>query len=633
MAGERLLGDLVGRIRIDSKPGLDQADRDVRGATDRMGGHFRQLAGIAGAAFAGVQVVSFFKDSIAEAREAAEVGKITANTIKATGAAANVTADAVGNLAGRLSAKTGIDDEAIQKGSNLILTFKNIRNEAGKGNKVFDQATQAALDLSASGFGSIEGASVMLGKALNDPIKGISALGRAGVTFTDQQKAQIKAMQESGDMLGAQKIILQEINAQVGGNAAAAADPMKKLGVAVGNLKESLGTALLPIISSVATVLADKLPGAINKTMGVARQLFNIFARRDFVSGPFGEDSKIVDIAFKIRDALAAVIRVVSDIVGKFIEFAKNNPGPVLGALATIVGGVLVGALVALGGAIVAALSPFVLITAAVAALVGGIIYAWQNFETFRNIVTTVMTTVQGVISGALGLIQGAWRLFGDDIKTYVSGLWTIISGIFQGGVDIIKGIFDVFAGIFTGDWSRVWEGVKGIVSGAVGAIGGILSGLPGILRGLVGAFFSAAGALGGAILDGISSGLSKTASFVKDVAKGILNALINFTNDRIINGINEGLKISWDPPGPIGKITLDPPNIPRIPNFHMGGIVPGMPGEEVFAKLKAGERVSTEQQQAFDRMGGQIIIQPQTADLDEFALMRVLSRIERGLI
>ena len=32
----------------------------------------------------------------------------------------------------------------------------------------------------------------MLGKALNDPVKGITALGRAGVTFTDEQKKQIK---------------------------------------------------------------------------------------------------------------------------------------------------------------------------------------------------------------------------------------------------------------------------------------------------------------------------------------------------------------------------------------------------------------------------------------------------------
>ena len=185
---------------------------------------------------------------MAEARESEKVGKTTAQIIKATGGAAKVSAGQVGALAESLSEKAGVDDEVIQTGANMLLTFKNVRNEAGQGSAVFDRATAAAVDLSASGFGSVDSSAKMLGKALNDPLKGISALGKAGVTFTQQQKDQIKVLMESGDVLGAQKIILKEVESQVGGVAAASATMGEKVKVSWDNLKEQVGTALLPAL-------------------------------------------------------------------------------------------------------------------------------------------------------------------------------------------------------------------------------------------------------------------------------------------------------------------------------------------------------------------------------------------------
>ncbi|MES2155937.1 MAG: hypothetical protein V4510_12455, partial [bacterium] len=62
---------------------------------------------------------------------------------------------------------------------------------------------------------------IKVGKALNDPTKGLTALSRVGILFTDQQKKQIKALQKSGDLLGAQKIILKELGTEFGGSFAA----------------------------------------------------------------------------------------------------------------------------------------------------------------------------------------------------------------------------------------------------------------------------------------------------------------------------------------------------------------------------------------------------------------------------
>ncbi len=237
-----------------------KADQTGRSAGAKMGGGLgsgilgaaKSFMGPIAAAFSVAAVTDFLKDSVAEAQEARKIGALTVSTIKATGGAAKISAEQVGDLANAISRKTGIDDEAIQSGSNLLLTFKNVRNEVGAGNDIFNQATQAAVDLSAAGFGSVESSSKMLGKALNDPIQGISALSRAGVQFTDQQKDQIKTMVESGDVLGAQKLIMAELTSQVGGAAEAQATASDKLAVAWGNIKESLGEKLLPVLDRVA---------------------------------------------------------------------------------------------------------------------------------------------------------------------------------------------------------------------------------------------------------------------------------------------------------------------------------------------------------------------------------------------
>lgn len=239
--------------KIADKSGA-QAGKRFSGSMGKM---FAGLGGLFAGAMAGIGVKDLLADSIAEARESQKVGALTAAVIKSTGGAAKITAEQVGDLANALSRKTGIDDEAIQTGSNLLLTFKNVRNEAGKGNDVFNQATTAALDLSKAGFGSVESASKTMGKALNDPVKGITALGRAGVTFSEDQKKAIKEMVKTGDLLGAQKIILQEVNSQVGGAAEATATAGDKAKVTFDNLKESLGTALLPVIDDVSTKFVE----------------------------------------------------------------------------------------------------------------------------------------------------------------------------------------------------------------------------------------------------------------------------------------------------------------------------------------------------------------------------------------
>jgi hypothetical protein len=215
-------------------------------------------AGIATAAVSAAYALGRFgKAAVAEARDAARVGRLTEAVITSTGQAANVTADEVADLAQALSNKAGIDDEVIQSGENVLLTFTKVRNEVGEGNDVFDQATTLALELSVALGRDLNSSIIQVGKALNDPIKGITAMTRAGVSFTEQQKEQITTLVESGKTLEAQKLILGELGTEFAGAAEAGADPAQKLTVAWQTFEEEVGTALLPAIDGITHGLTE----------------------------------------------------------------------------------------------------------------------------------------------------------------------------------------------------------------------------------------------------------------------------------------------------------------------------------------------------------------------------------------
>jgi hypothetical protein len=196
------------------------------------------------------------------------------STLKSTGNAANITADGFFKYANELQSATGVGADQITQGAALLGTFKNIRNEVGKGNDIFNRTTVAAMDLSAKGFGSLESANKMLGKALNDPIKGITALSRAGVTFTEGQKKTIASLVASGKTLEAQKIILKEVESQVGGTSKAmgetTAGRLERGKRAFEELQKSLAKALLPAIEMFAGLLT-KVSGFLQKNEGVVK--------------------------------------------------------------------------------------------------------------------------------------------------------------------------------------------------------------------------------------------------------------------------------------------------------------------------------------------------------------------------
>jgi len=167
--------------------------------------------------------------------------------------------DRLVTLAEKTAKLVGVDQNLIKEGQALLLTFKSVSADADEVGGVFDRATKAAIDLAAAGFGSVTTNSIQLGKALEDPIKGLAALGKSGVTFTAEQKELIKTLVETGKVSEAQEIILKAVETQVGGTAEATANASDRMKVAFSQLQEDLGQRLLPVFEKFAKFFIDTL--------------------------------------------------------------------------------------------------------------------------------------------------------------------------------------------------------------------------------------------------------------------------------------------------------------------------------------------------------------------------------------
>jgi hypothetical protein len=365
MAKRRLEVDII----VDER-GASRAFGTIGRDVDTLGSRLR-TAGAVGARAFGTGLVAAtaaaaygIKKSVDASREAEKVARQTEAVIESTGGTANVTAGEVENLANKISLKAGVDDEAIQSGANLLLTFKNIRNEAGEGNRIFDQTVTVAADMAAALGKDLPAASLMIGKALNFPTEGMTRLTRAGVEFTDQQKAQVEALENSGNRMAAQKIILRELRTQFAGSAEAQSDAVDHLSVAAENAQESIGGIFMPVIEDASETLTRKF---IPRIQRAGDELAAIADRDDLdwgekfnLAGPvlereFGDvpeavgnfiDAAIPVIASRAGDMGVALFKGMlegfadSDLAGKAAigVMMAGTLGPLIGGLSGLLG-------------------------------------------------------------------------------------------------------------------------------------------------------------------------------------------------------------------------------------------------------------------------------------------------------
>lgn len=403
-----VLGFLKYILGFDSlafQEGVGDAEKRLKAAQKSMaktGEKFRSI-GASMSVFVTGPLVAMAAKAVQGAKDqAAAVAQVDA-AIASMGNSAGISSGELAKFADQLELKSLFDaDEILKKSTANLLTFGNV---AGAN---FKLAQQAAVDLATRMGGDLQGATLMVGKALNDPIKGLTALSRAGIQFTAQQKEQIKAMQEGGNIAGAQAIMLAELNNQFGGagEAAAKAEPMREVMVKLGQAGDAIGEKLLPIIP----VLAET----------VGRLL-------DAFTGLSPETQKWVLIIGAAAAALGPVIIGIGSLVSGF-GLILPVLTPVIAAIGTLASVIMTGVIPAIGSMLVA-LSPILLPIAAVTAAVAGVYLAWKNWDTIAPILQRLYSSVKKWLVDAL------------------AGVWKSITGSIQMVADKFKWLWDVVVG------------------------------------------------------------------------------------------------------------------------------------------------------------------------------------------
>lgn len=250
----------LAKVRASAK----SAEKDLSGFDDaltNLGSEFKGLLG-------GLGVVAVLGKIVTETRDAEFQAAQLNSALKSTRGIAGLSAEALNEHAQALARISTFDDDAITGAQALLLTFTKIRGP------IFQDATQAILNVAQAMGTDLRSATIQVGKALNDPVLGLTALSRAGIQFSEDQKTAITALVETNRVAEAQRVILAELETQFGGSAAAARDTfggaLQGLINDLGNLMTLSGggaTGAATVINNLAAAIRG-LDSALRTTLG-----------------------------------------------------------------------------------------------------------------------------------------------------------------------------------------------------------------------------------------------------------------------------------------------------------------------------------------------------------------------------
>ncbi len=456
--------------------GLDGAQRTLNRFNRDMQKLSAKFTGIGQTLTLGltVPIAAFGVASVQAAQQSADAFAQVEASLKSMGNASGKTAAELQVAAKAIQDIAAIDDDDIlRKVTANLLTFSKVSGAT------FDRAQVAIVDLSVKLGKDLQEATIMVGKALQNPIRGVNALRKAGVELDDSQVALVKSLVAAGDTAGAQAVILAELERQYKGSAKAAADanPYAKLRQAFDDLSEAIGEKLLPVITPVIVKLTALLDG-------------------------FSKLSPAMQNFILIGGLIAAAIGPVLIGVGMLIS--------AVGTIAGLMAGPAVAGLVAF-------LVPFAPIIAAVAALVA-------VFFLFRKQIMPVLEEWGATVAEVLGpkitpLIDAAKSLF--------ASLGAALVGLFGKGGSL-EGPLQFFLDIAT----RVFNGVVSVVGTQIEVLTDILNALAALFRGDFSAMFGylkeAAVTMAAGIVRAFSAMFPEVVSWVQKTWQGVKTWLVD---------------------------------------------------------------------------------------------------------
>jgi hypothetical protein len=436
-----------------STEGADAA----RSGLESLVGGLTNIAGVAaGIAVAGLAAFSgAIGYSIQQAMDAQDVMVQTEARIKATGGVAGVSAEQVVDLALGLQNISGVGHETIQTAENILLTFTDI------GEKTFPGATKAALDLSVAMGTDMAQSSRKLGELLEDPIHNFDALKRAGITFDDQIKANVRTLEAAGRTEEAQQILLDAIAHKVGGAAEAAgttaSGQWKIFQERLGNIAEDVGSHFLPGMGDLLTLFEGPL---FNVLQGKIVPIIEVLGDR------FAEFTGLITDGM---DPVSAFKESIGDLLPPELQGAFGGFVDLLGraqdAFTALASGDLAGAFANFLPAGVADKIPGLVTSFADFATAAGNVVS-SGIEGFLNSFGSAFSDAfkadgPGMIDNLTSALDGWAKFFKDNgpaIETALKNFGKFAGDTAVGLLDLASGILAVTGDLASGDFKKGLE-------------------------------------------------------------------------------------------------------------------------------------------------------------------------------
>ena len=370
-----------------------------------------------GIAATGAAAIAFGVSSVKSYQESENALAQLNAVLKSTRGIAKVSAKSAISLANSLQKVTRYSDEQVLSAENMLLTFTKI------GKDVFPDTTKAVLDMSTAMGTDLKSTAIQVGKAMQDPVRGVTALQRVGVRLSDSQKELVKNLVATGKTAEAQKIILKELQTEFGGSAEAAgktfAGQLDILKNQFDEVKESIGKtivdAIIPLMSKLAEFVASDQFQAwlarVNQWISV-----NLPLAVNYVV------NTLIPNLINIFNVVWPVIKTVVVWLGKFVNFLADHEWAVwafigvLGAMKAAF--VITGVIARFRAGLAAARAAYTITSVVLSTPIAITILAGAALIAMQLIINKARETI-----GVLNELGVAQRNSGSSFDTSVSGL------------------------------------------------------------------------------------------------------------------------------------------------------------------------------------------------------------------
>lgn len=531
-------------------------------ASEIIIGGLRKIGEVAveGLLSAGASLLNFATDSFKGALEAEQgMARLTAQ-IKAQGDAAAITADQAIALADKFKNLAGGSDDAVISAEAVLLKFNNISGES------FPDVIRASADLAALMGISLPDAAQLLGYSLDTGGESIARIAKQTGAFTEAELGQIKVMREAGDIAGANKFILENLQDAIGGTAEALANTTagqwQSFMESVSDTGEGIASEFLPTLLTLGKNVLPIVAASVGDVADSIGGVVTLLATGDFTGGIFGlqEDDPYINALFILRDgviqlweistaafvAIPGVISAAQEIIGGAFDALVIKAQPVISA-STNIQTAFEASVPQIQGAVNTALTfvqnlwntvfPSILSTTdntlnqimtLTATILNSIAVFWAEngdmilartvftFEAISAVIGGTLALISGVISATLSVINGDWEAAGAALTSstaaFMNAILSIVGTDLETFTAVWSGVFDNLKTIVNATFSNVILAVSGGILNAIAAAKAVLGGFydigHAIIEGMVQGVVDAAVSLANSVADAVSAAI-----------------------------------------------------------------------------------------------------------------------------